>query len=178
VYSIAALLFECLAGRTPFDGDKPVAILVEKGKHDAPDVRSFEAACQVGAPLAAVLARALSRDAAQRPKDGRALGRALTQAALESGLPPSELGAGAPLLGGPGPARGEPTRALGTYARGSEEQDAARSALERPAERAPKPRRVGSSLGPAGVVIACFVVGALGALGIATQLGGCGSSWP
>jgi serine/threonine protein kinase len=173
VYAIATILFECLAGRTPFDGEKPVAILVEHVKTPPPDVRSFPRARDVGAPLSDLLARALSKDPSSRPADARALGRALADAARKSGISPSELLPSPTLLGA---ARDvAPTRALGSVVKSS---DAA--PLPGPPEtiaRTPFPgeRR---SFRPAGIVLACFALGALGALAIATQVGGCGGNVP
>jgi serine/threonine-protein kinase len=187
VYSIATILFECLAGRTPFDGDKPVAILVDQVKTPAPDVRTFERARGVAAPLATLLARALSKDPNVRPSDGRALGRAITEAALASGVTPGELLPSTTLLGGAaGPGRGDPTRVLGTFdSLGASARESPRTPPPDPESprlqdlprNAPVPSER-PSLGPAGIVLLCFTVGVLGALVIATQLGGCGSSWP
>jgi len=180
VYSIATILFECLAGRTPFDGDKPVTILVDQVKREAPDVRSFDPARTVGAPLAALLARALSKDPRERPADGRALGRAIAQAAVECGMSPGDILPSPTLLGGVAAiARGDPTRVLGSFDAAS---SPVREAAEKERETAPAARRepasAGAPLRPAGIVLACFVVGVLGAITIATQLGGCGSAWP
>jgi serine/threonine protein kinase len=175
VYAIATLLFECLAGRTPFDGEKPVAILVEQVKTPAPDVRSF--APDVGAPLAALLARALSKDPSARPADARALGRAVADAARESGISPSELLPSPTLLGAR--SGSAPTRVLGSV---MTSPDASQVVPPRgTVDWAPLPPSVAaagsSSFRPAGIVLACFALGALGALGIATQVGGCGGTF-
>lgn len=179
VYAIATILFECLAGRTPFDGEKPVAILVDQVKTPAPDVRSFEPARDVGAPLAELLARALSKDPAARPVDARALGHAIAEAARKSGISASELLPSPTLLGAMSP--GEPTRLLGSVTSGSSlaPSEPARE-LARPASSSARGSIRGerASLRPAGIVLACFALGALGALGIATQVGGCGGALP
>jgi serine/threonine-protein kinase len=178
VYAIATILFECLAGRTPFDGEKPVAILVEQVKTPAPDVRSFAAAEGVGAPLAALLARALSKDPSARPADARALGRALAEAARESGISAGELLRSPTLLGDL--SGGAPTRVLGSVTSSTDPSPPTVARGPKPwtpvAPSNPKARS--RSFRPAGIVVACFVLGALGALAIATQLGGCGGSLP
>jgi eukaryotic-like serine/threonine-protein kinase len=176
VYAIATILFECLAGRTPFDGDKPVAILVEQVKTQAPDVRSFAAARDVGAPLAELLARALSKDPAARPEDARALGRAIADAARKSGIL-GDLLPSPTLLGAV--SGGEPTRLLGSVTTTAERSSPAVAASEPwRTPVAPVVPRERASLRPAGIVLACFVLGALGALGIATQVTGCGVTGP
>jgi serine/threonine protein kinase len=178
VYAIATMLFECLAGRTPFDGDKPVAILVEKVKAQAPDVRSFAPARDLGPPLAELLTRALSKEPTARPQDARALGRAIAEAARKSGIS-RELLASPTLLGGV--SGGEPTRLLGSV---TNEAEASSPVLAPPDMALPTshalstPRERPTSLRPAGIVLACFALGALGALGIATQIGGCGGTGP
>jgi eukaryotic-like serine/threonine-protein kinase len=174
VYAIATILFESLAGRTPFDGDKPVAILVEQVKTPAPDVRSFPAAQGVAAPLADVLARALSKDPSSRPADARALGRTIADAARKSGLSPGELLPSPTLLGAMHGA--ERTRLLGSIESSSDASPPAalREALPRVPFTSTSPGERSSSFRPAGIVLACFALGALGALAIATQVGGCG----
>jgi serine/threonine protein kinase len=174
VYAIATILFECLAGRTPFDGDKPVAILVEQVKTPPPDVRSFPPARDVGAPLAELLAGALAKDPSKRPADARALGRAIADAARQSGISARELLPSPTLVGLTHGA--QPTRLLGTVAKTS---DSSPPLAHRDAEpRLPIPSTRGgarsSAFRPASIVVACFALGALGALAIATQVGGCG----
>jgi serine/threonine protein kinase len=176
VYAIATILFECLAGRTPFDGEKPVAILVEQVKTPAPDVRAFPPARDIAAPLAALLACALAKDPSSRPADARALGRAIADAALMSGISARELLPSPTLLGvTPG---AQPTRLLGSVAQCSDAAPtaAAREAAPRVAIPSAMPGRSSSSFRPASIVVACFALGALGALAIATQVGGCGGS--
>jgi serine/threonine-protein kinase len=172
VYAIATILFECLAGRTPFDGERPVALLVEQVKKPAPDVRSFAPAHGVGAPLAELLARALSKDPADRPSDARGLGRAIAEAAQKCGIPAGDLLPSPTLLGAVG---GEHTRLLGSVANTAEPVavDPHEAPPRTPVAPATLAQRT-TSLRPAGIVLACFALGALGALGIATQVGGCG----
>jgi hypothetical protein len=66
LWALAVVLFEALAGRRPFDGKDPHAVLAEIVRGVAPDVRVSEPL--VPAPLAEFLTRALSRDLAGRPE--------------------------------------------------------------------------------------------------------------
>jgi eukaryotic-like serine/threonine-protein kinase len=99
VYSIAVMLFQCLAGETPFDADNPVGILIKHTSHPAPDVRSIARSSYVPEPLARVIAANLAKDPAERCRDARELGRALVDAARSSGLSPDDLVMRSTLLG-------------------------------------------------------------------------------
>jgi eukaryotic-like serine/threonine-protein kinase len=103
VYSIATLLFQSLSGQTPFDGDNPVAILVKHTSEPAPDIRSIPRSSYVPEPLARAIAQNLSKDPAKRCRDARDLGKALVQAARDSGLSPDDLIFRSTLLGSRGP---------------------------------------------------------------------------
>ncbi len=81
VYAIATLLYQMLCGRTPFDGEQAVGILVRQ-IHDAPPPLDGD----VPAPLAAVILRNLAKDPAERDADARALGRSLLTAARDAHL--------------------------------------------------------------------------------------------
>jgi serine/threonine protein kinase len=177
VYALATILFECIAGRTPFDGDRPVAILVTKSSERAPDVRSLERGRATPEPLAALLAASLALAPGERPAHARAFGQALARAAAESGLGGDALLARPTLFGARSSAPlpyGE-TRVLGSPAFGTSLAMAV-AATNTPVASVPAPaleRREGA-LRRLGIVAACFVLGALGALAAATQLGGCG----
>ena len=54
VYSLAIMLFQCLSGQTPFDGDSPVAILIKHTNQEPPDIRSIPRSSYVPEPLARV----------------------------------------------------------------------------------------------------------------------------
>jgi tetratricopeptide (TPR) repeat protein len=75
VYALGCLLFRALAGRTPFVGSQPVAVLARTIVEDAPHLRSLVP----GTPwsLDALVAKLLARDPAERPADGAAVVRAL-----------------------------------------------------------------------------------------------------
>ncbi len=99
VYGIATLLFQMLSGRTPFEGDQAVALLVQQ-IHDAPPtLRSIPRASYVPEPIANVIMRNLGKDPMTREPDGRALGRALLDAAKLAGLSADELVARPMLMG-------------------------------------------------------------------------------
>ncbi len=99
VYSLAVMLFECLAGRAPFEGNSPVAILVQHTASPAPELREIERSSYVPDPIARVVARGLAKQPAARPPNARELGRALVEAARGSGLRPDDLVTRSPLLG-------------------------------------------------------------------------------
>jgi serine/threonine-protein kinase len=64
LWSTGAILFECLAGRPPFQGDAYEPIIVAVCTTDAPDIRSLNPA--VSERLARVVQRALTRDRERR----------------------------------------------------------------------------------------------------------------
>ena len=176
VYSIATMLFECLAGRTPFDAESAVALLVRRTQDTAMDVRSTPGGARVPESIAALLSASLARDISRRPANARELGKKLFVAATESGLAPSELLPRSTLLGTrssprpqglPAP---EPEKALPEAV-----VAALRTRSPSGMRRAPAPPR---RFGRVALVAACFALGALGALGVATQVGSCGGSAP
>ncbi len=91
VYSIATIVYQMLAARTPFESDQAVALLVQQ-IHDAPpDLRSIERASYVPEPIASVVMRNLSKRPDDRAEHARAFGRALLEAAVASGLSAQDL---------------------------------------------------------------------------------------
>jgi serine/threonine-protein kinase len=64
LYSVGAILFECLAGRPPHVGETPDEILTRIRTEDAPSLG--EVASGVPEPVVALVARALRRDRAAR----------------------------------------------------------------------------------------------------------------
>jgi serine/threonine protein kinase len=99
VYSIATMLFQCLAGGTPFDGESPVAILVKQTSEEPPELRCIPRASYVPEPVARVVADNLAKDPKGRCPNARALGRALVEAARSGGLSPDDLVVRSTLLG-------------------------------------------------------------------------------
>ena len=99
VYSIATLVFQMLAGRTPFEGDQAVALLVQQ-IHDAPpSLRSIPRASYVPQPIADVVMRNLAKRPEDRDRDARTFGRALLEAAKASGMSADDLVARPTMLG-------------------------------------------------------------------------------
>jgi serine/threonine-protein kinase len=94
VYSIATLLYQMLAGRTPFEGDQAVALLVQQIHDPPPALRSIGRSAYVPEAVAAAVMRNLVKDPRERDPDGRTFGRALLEAAKGSGLSPDELAFG------------------------------------------------------------------------------------
>jgi serine/threonine-protein kinase len=78
VYAIATLLFQCIAGRTPFDGTSAVAILVQQVSATPPDLRSVGAGHTAPPGLAELIARNLAKDPVDRAPNARALGAELS----------------------------------------------------------------------------------------------------
>ncbi len=69
LWSIGAILYECLAGRPPHLGDTYEQIIISICTTDPPDLRAINPG--IPAPLAAVVHRALSRDKARRFQSAR-----------------------------------------------------------------------------------------------------------
>ncbi|RYE85942.1 MAG: serine/threonine protein kinase, partial [Myxococcales bacterium] len=99
VYAIATVLYQCLAGRTPFEADSAVGYLLAHANEPPPRLSSHERASYVPDPLVDLLDRALSKRPEDRPADARQLGRDLLEAARRSGLSVESLGYG---VRGPG----------------------------------------------------------------------------
>lgn len=91
VYSIVTVLYQCLAGRTPFDGESPVQILMQHTHAPPPDLRSIARASYVPEPIAAVIMRNLAKKPEDRASDARVLAKDLLTAIRESGLDPDEV---------------------------------------------------------------------------------------
>jgi serine/threonine protein kinase len=88
VYALGVVLYECLTGQRPFDGDSPVAIVVAHVSQPVPPLPEM-----VPAWLRATCAAALSKDPAGRPSAAD-LGRSLREekaagTSLASATPPS-----------------------------------------------------------------------------------------
>ena len=101
VYALGAVCYEMLAGRPPFVGPSPLAVLRAADTGCPPPLG--EVAPGVPPALAQVVEQALARDPAQRPPDAAtmavALRRAVTEPALPALAPPDALP-------GPPPPRG------------------------------------------------------------------------
>jgi serine/threonine-protein kinase len=82
VYSLGVVLFECLAGRRPFDAESPVATALAHVREPVPDLPA-----NVPAALAAVVRRCLDKDPKRRFRDGAALAAALRDPAGAGSAP-------------------------------------------------------------------------------------------
>ena len=100
VYSIATILYQMLSGRTPFDADQAVALLVQQIHDPPPPMESIPRASYVPEAIAAVVMRNLSKKADERADNGRAFGRALLSAAVSSGLSAQDVLTRPSMLGG------------------------------------------------------------------------------
>jgi serine/threonine-protein kinase len=191
VYAIATLLYECIAGRTPFDGANPVLILVKQTSEAAPDIRDNPLAKHLPEPLAALIARNLSKEPELRHPNAREFGRAVLQAARDSGLRPDELLPRPTLLGAQAtlklvsPPRAEslrdapvvasalalqPTELLSALP-ASSFPPAAAVEQGKNAERLSVTPSESHTLRRLLLIVLCFVFGAGAALGIAKQFG-------
>jgi serine/threonine-protein kinase len=85
VYAIATLLFQCIAGRTPFDGASAVAILIQQVSATPPDLRSIGAGRDAPLALAELVAQNLAKDPLDRSPNARAFGAALAARVFAGG---------------------------------------------------------------------------------------------
>ncbi|HVJ90841.1 MAG TPA: serine/threonine-protein kinase, partial [Labilithrix sp.] len=105
LYSVGAILFECLSGRPPHTGETYEQVILSICMRDAPDLRAIDP--KLPAPVASFVARALSRDRDERFRSAERMLAALhevapeekTRVPLDSG-PPETLASGgtAPLV--------------------------------------------------------------------------------
>jgi len=91
VYSIATMLYQMLAGRTPFEGESPVALLVQHTHTPPTELRTIARASYVPPQIAAVIMQNLAKKPADRAQNARLLGRDLIAAARAGGLYPEEI---------------------------------------------------------------------------------------
>ncbi|AKU94200.1 serine/threonine protein kinase [Labilithrix luteola] len=91
VYSIATLFYQMLSGRTPFDSDQAVGLLVAQ-IHDAPpSLRSIGRSAYVPQPICDVIMANLAKDPKARAQDARSFGHAIVDAARQAGLAPDDI---------------------------------------------------------------------------------------
>jgi eukaryotic-like serine/threonine-protein kinase len=83
VYSVGVIVFEALSGRLPFEGDNPYQLLTKLTTQPAPGLETV--APDVPVRVAAVVARALVKDPAQRFSTMEDLASALELAARQAG---------------------------------------------------------------------------------------------
>jgi serine/threonine-protein kinase len=92
VYSIAVILYQLFSGRTPFEADQPVGLLIKHIHDEPPLLTSWPAAAGVPASIARVIMDNLAKDPAQRAPSARALGNAIAAAAREAKVSFSDVG--------------------------------------------------------------------------------------
>ncbi|MBX3270106.1 MAG: protein kinase [Sandaracinaceae bacterium] len=80
VWSLGAMLFECVSGRPPFQGDLPIAVLMKALVEQAPRLSDVSAGVPAG--LEALVAKMLARDPAARFPDAGAVAHALYELRL------------------------------------------------------------------------------------------------
>src|SRR5690606_12718468 len=172
-YALATLLYQCLAGRTPFDGDDALQVLLQHATAPPPELTELERAREVPEPIARVVMQNLAKDPKARAPEARALGRALVEAARRAQLEPEQIGLSSTLLG----SKNTLTPALGAASaarRPSQKPPAASAASandERTAERSPTVAARRARARRVAAFCLYFVVGALAALLVAQGLG-------
>jgi serine/threonine-protein kinase len=75
LYATGCVLFECLIGHPPFTADSPITLVAKQLEEAPPSPSALNA--EVPEPLAALIVRTLSKDAAQRPQSATELHDAL-----------------------------------------------------------------------------------------------------
>jgi serine/threonine-protein kinase len=199
VYAIATMLYQMLAGRTPFDAEQAVALLVHQIHDPPPPLKSIAQAAHVPGPIEAAIMGNLAKKPEDRAENARAFGRTLLDAAVASGLRAQDI-LGRPTMAGVAQNTQEPVRApvrteIAEHAAAvprtvaptwspPPDVDATMNDHRQPAPTpaptatvAPGTRPGDARSGPRGsgraaaIVVAFFLVGALGAAGIAARTG-------
>ena len=88
IYALGVILYECLAGRVPFEGDTFMGVLTQHLFADLPPIRTLNPEARVGAELELVIRKALAKDPDGRYQDTDQLAEALVYA-LEGRLSPA-----------------------------------------------------------------------------------------
>jgi serine/threonine-protein kinase len=164
VYAIATILYQALAGRTPFDGETAIEVLGRQINDPPPPLRSI---AHVPDRIASAVMQNLAKRPEDRSKDARAFGLLLVDAARASGLAPEALVPRSALIeasskGAP-PLSGDPTQpqsfgpALAGKIAAANESAAAQL---RDVEHSAKAASARSSRGPLAILIGCFAGGA------------------
>jgi eukaryotic-like serine/threonine-protein kinase len=84
IWSVGAILYECLAGRPPHGGDTYEQIIISICTTDAPDVRSFDSS--IPTALANVVHKAMQRDRARRFQSAKEMLDALQATGIVSSI--------------------------------------------------------------------------------------------
>lgn len=73
LYALGVVLFECLTGAPPFPGALPAQVMNQVVTQRAPTLAERAPQLQFSSPLEALVARLLSKDPTQRPRDAEAV---------------------------------------------------------------------------------------------------------
>lgn len=91
VYSLATMVYQMLAGRTPFDAE-PVGLLIKHIHEPPPPLTSWPRAADIHPALAKVVMDNLAKDPARRAAGARVFASQLAAAAKEANITISEVG--------------------------------------------------------------------------------------
>ena len=91
VYSLATIVYQMLAGRTPFDAE-PVGLLIKHIHEPPPLITTFPRAADLHPALVKVVMDNLAKDPTKRAQGARAFAAQLAQAAKEASISISEVG--------------------------------------------------------------------------------------
>jgi len=90
-YAIATVLYQALAGRTPFESDSSVSLLVAQIHDQPPGLRTLQRSSQVPISIEGPIMRNLAKDPRNRDPDAHSFGRALLEGASAAGLSADDL---------------------------------------------------------------------------------------
>jgi len=88
IYALGVILFECLAGRVPFEGDTFMGVLTQHLFAELPPIEAVNPEARVSAELELVIRKALAKDPDDRYQDTDELAEALVYA-LDGRLSPA-----------------------------------------------------------------------------------------
>ncbi len=91
VYAIATVAYQLLSGRTPFESDSSVSLLVAQIHEQPPALRAMTRGAYVPPAIEAAIMKNLAKVASARDADAHAFGRALVDAALSAGFVEGDL---------------------------------------------------------------------------------------
>jgi len=92
VYSLATIVYHLLAGRTPFDAEQAVGMLIKHIHEPPPPLRSWPAAAAVPEAVARVVMDNLAKEPSKRAPSARAFASALAAAARDAEISLSDVG--------------------------------------------------------------------------------------
>ncbi len=172
VYALATLGYECLCGATPFEGDNAISVLLQQQSKAVPPLRERAPERAIPSALALFLERNLAKAPAERAQDARLFARELLAVASDSGVDPgwsarTRRGHAVSVQEAPS----APRIALETRGALRSAPDASDAPFLPARSLAPLSQTQSSTARRALFMVACFVLGAGAALGIATKLG-------